>query len=90
MYSLSIPLLSPPAPQTYSSQKSEEPDLGEIIRRARQSKLDDAAARRLELRRVREQQEIVRGDKSRLNSLASIEKGRELFSKSRHGPYHSA
>jgi hypothetical protein len=63
------------------------PDLREKIReldrRARQSKLDDAAARRLELRRAKErskeQLQAARGEMSRLNSLASVEQDRELW-----------
>jgi hypothetical protein len=79
------PLFTPPEPQTYSSQKAEEPDLRgkirELDRRVRQRKLDDDAARRLELRRLeeraKEQLEAVRGEKSKLDSLATVEQGRE-------------
>jgi hypothetical protein len=73
------PLSTPPTSQTCSTQKAEEPDLREMIRRARQSKLDDATARRLALRRVKEQLEVARGEKLRLDSLASIEQARELW-----------
>ncbi len=77
-------LITPPAYHTHSSQKAEEPDLREQIRkRDRQRKLDDAAARRLEVRKgkeqVREQQAAVRGEKARLDSLASVEQSRELW-----------
>ena len=51
----------------------------ELERRTRQRNLDDAAARRLEMQRVKEQQEAVRGKKSRLDSLATVERGRELW-----------
>jgi hypothetical protein len=79
------PLFTPPESQIYSSQKAEEPDLREKIReldrRVRQRKLDDDAARRLELRRLKErakeQLEAVRGEKSKLDSLATVEQGRE-------------
>lgn len=79
------PLFTPPESQIYSSQKAEEPDLREKIReldrRARQRKLDDDAARRLELRRLKErakeQLEAVRGEKSKLDSLATVEQCRE-------------
>jgi hypothetical protein len=77
------PLFAPPASQTGSSQDAEVPDLREIIRQARQRKLDDVVTRRIELRRakdrVREQEAAVRGEKSRLDSLASVEQARELW-----------
>jgi hypothetical protein len=88
-------LFTPPASQTRSSQKAEEPDLRErILERDRERKLENATARRLELRRakdarrlelrrakdrVREQEAVVRGEKSRLDSLASVEQARELW-----------
>jgi hypothetical protein len=77
-------LLTPPVSQTCSAKVL---DLREKIReldyRARQSKLDDSTARRLELRRVKErvkeQLEAVCGEKSRLDSLATIEEARDLW-----------
>jgi hypothetical protein len=60
-------------------QRFEKPDLREKIwERDRQRKLD-AAARRLELRRVKEQLEAVRGEKSRLDSLATVQRDREVW-----------
>jgi hypothetical protein len=50
----------------------------ELQRQARQPKLD-AAARRLELRRVKERLEAERGEKSRLAGLAIIEQNRQLW-----------
>ena len=78
------PLITPSASQPCSSLKAEEPDLREKIRVLdRQRKLDDAATRRLELRRakerVKQQLEAVRAEKSRLDSLASIKQDRELW-----------
>jgi hypothetical protein len=71
---------SPPGSQTNSSPKIEEPDLREKIwERDRQRKLDAAAARRLELRRVKEQLEAVREEKSRLDSHTTVERARELW-----------
>ena len=77
------PLITTPTSQTYSSQKAKEPDLREKIQeRDRQRKLDDAATRQLELRRgkerAKEQLEAVRGEKSRLDSLATIEQAQDL------------
>ena len=61
-------------------KKFEERDLREKIRdRDRQCKNNDNAARRLELRRVKEQLEAVRGEKLRLDSLATVEQDRELW-----------
>ena len=49
-------LFNPSGSRIHSSPKVKEPDLREKIReRDRQRKHDDAAARRLELRRVKEQ-----------------------------------
>ena len=54
-------------------QKLGKQDLKEKLRaRGRQRKLDEDAARRAEVRGVKEQQEAERGEKSRLNSLALI------------------
>ena len=50
----------------------------ELQRQAQQPKLN-AAAKRLELRRVKEQLEVDRGEKARLNSLAIVEQDRELW-----------
>lgn len=72
-------LFIPSASQTCSSQKAKEPDLREMIRerdrQARQRKLDDAAARR----KAKKQLEVVRGERSRLNSLAIVEQDREVW-----------
>jgi hypothetical protein len=76
-------LSSPSTSQACSFQKAEEPDLRGLIGRARQHKLDDALARRIERRRAKDQvrarEEAVRGEKSRLDSLASVEQSRELW-----------
>jgi hypothetical protein len=76
-------LSSPSTSRACSFQKAEEPDLRGLIARARQRKLDDALARRVERRsakdQVRAQEEAVRAEKSRLDSLASIEQSRELW-----------
>jgi hypothetical protein len=84
MHSPSEPLITPPAPQAYSSQKAGEPGLREKIReRDRQRKLHDAVTGRLKLRRgkerIRKQLEAVRGEKPRLNSLTNVEQHRELW-----------
>jgi hypothetical protein len=86
------PLFTPSVSQMHSSQKAEVPDLREKIREQdRRRRLDDAAARRLEKRlekrlevrrvkeQIREQQQAVRGEQSRLASLATIEQSRELW-----------
>jgi hypothetical protein len=63
------PLFPPLISETASSQDAELPDLREIIRLARQRKLDDVVTRPTELRRakdrVREQEAAVRGEKAR-------------------------
>jgi hypothetical protein len=55
----------------------------ELSSQARRRRLDNAAAERLEERRERQreqaQQAAARGEKSRLNSLASVEQARELW-----------
>jgi hypothetical protein len=54
-------------------EKTKQRDLGEKLRaRDRQRKLDDDAAKRAEVRRVKEKQEAERGERSRLNSLAVV------------------
>ena len=72
-------LFTPLRSQTNSSPKIKEPDLKEKIwERDCQCKLDAAAARRLELQRVKEQLEAVCKEKLRLNSLATIKRGWEV------------
>lgn len=47
--------------------------------RDRQRKLDAAAATRLEKRRAKEQLESARGEKARLDSLATIQQSQDLW-----------
>lgn len=73
-------LVTPPASQVHSSPKFGEPDLREkILERDRQRKLDAAAATRLEKRRVKERLESARGEKARLDSLATIQQAQDLW-----------
>jgi hypothetical protein len=80
---LTLEMTSPPkppfasaAPQTYIPHRAEELDLREKIRqRDRQRKLDA----RLEVRRAKEELAAVRAEKARLDSLATVERSRELW-----------
>jgi hypothetical protein len=70
------PLFAGAAPETYSPQRAEELDLMEKIReRDRQRKLDA----RLEVQRAKEELAAVRAEKARLDSLATVERSRELW-----------
>jgi hypothetical protein len=70
------PLCAGAAPQTHSPQRAKELDLREKIReRDRQRKLDV----RLEMRRAKEELAAVRAEKARLDSLATVERSRELW-----------
>src|SRR5205814_116002 len=61
-------------------EKTEQRVFREKIRaRDRQRKLDEDAAKRAELRRVKEQQEAERAERSRLNSLAIVQQTRETL-----------
>jgi hypothetical protein len=61
-------------------ERQARQDLREKIReRGRQRLLDDDAAKRLEVRRVKAQLEAERGERSRLNSLAIVQQTQETW-----------
>jgi hypothetical protein len=61
-------------------EKTEQRALREKVRAGdRERKLDEDAARRLEVRRVKAQLEAERGERSRLNSLALIQQTQETW-----------
>jgi hypothetical protein len=61
-------------------ERTDQRDLRERCRaRERQRKLDEDAARRAEVRRVKEQQEADREERSRLNSLAIVQQTQETL-----------
>lgn len=47
--------------------------------RDKQRKLDEDVAKRAEVRRVKEKQEVERGERSRLNSLAIVQQTQETL-----------
>ncbi len=51
----------------------------ELNRRTQQHILDVATARRLGMQKVKEQEDVARGEKARLDSLASVEHSRKVW-----------